>query len=177
MANIEAEIRELLECPVCFEDMKPPVKIFQCSNGLTICEPCKNNPAVKVCPTCRVTMMHAIRNIFAENIAESALKKEGTRRNSMDTKEQEKVRPPLTAVVNIQNNNTLASSLVGSLDTEALKKIGEKWGYTLTKSSATLYQFQLWDAYCRRILVLVNIHRQNSTVLVRKPGSTVSLRI
>jgi hypothetical protein len=47
-------VRELLECPVCLEEMKPPKKIFQCSNGHVICELCKNNPEVRSCPTCRV---------------------------------------------------------------------------------------------------------------------------
>ena len=42
-----ARLRDLLECPVCMEEMKPPKKIFQCSNGHVICELCKNNPEVK----------------------------------------------------------------------------------------------------------------------------------
>ena len=44
-------LRDLLECPVCMEEMKPPKKIFQCSNGHVICELCKNNPEVrrKIC--------------------------------------------------------------------------------------------------------------------------------
>ena len=33
---------------MCMEEMKPPKKIFQCSNGHVICEHCKNNPEVKV---------------------------------------------------------------------------------------------------------------------------------
>ena len=37
-----------VECPVCMEEMKPPKKIFQCSNGHVICEHCKNNPEVRV---------------------------------------------------------------------------------------------------------------------------------
>ena len=41
-------LRDLLECPVCMEEMKPPKKIFQCSNGHVICEHCKNNPEVRV---------------------------------------------------------------------------------------------------------------------------------
>ena len=50
----QTRVRELLECPVCLEEMKPPKKIFQCSNGHVICELCKNNPEVRSCPTCRV---------------------------------------------------------------------------------------------------------------------------
>ena len=41
-------LRDLLECPVCMEEMKPPKKIFQCSNGHVICELCKNNPEVRL---------------------------------------------------------------------------------------------------------------------------------
>ena len=43
-------LRDLLECPVCMEEMKPPKKIFQCSNGHVICEMCKNNPEVCCIP-------------------------------------------------------------------------------------------------------------------------------
>ena len=48
------KLNKLLECPVCLEEMRPPVKIFQCSNGHALCEHCKDNPHVKSCPTCRV---------------------------------------------------------------------------------------------------------------------------
>jgi len=63
-------VRELLECPVCLEEMRPPKKIFQCSNGHVICELCKNNPEVRSCPTCRLTFRgHIVRNIVAEKLA------------------------------------------------------------------------------------------------------------
>jgi hypothetical protein len=46
------EIKEVLdtslECPICTEEMKPPRKIFQCSNGHVICELCKINPKVVI---------------------------------------------------------------------------------------------------------------------------------
>ena len=45
-ADKTGRLRDLLECPVCMEEMKPPKKIFQCSNGHVICELCKNNPEV-----------------------------------------------------------------------------------------------------------------------------------
>ena len=32
------------ECSFCLDDMKPPVKIFQCRNGHVMCESCKNHP-------------------------------------------------------------------------------------------------------------------------------------
>jgi len=66
-------LRDLLECPVCMEEMKPPKKIFQCSNGHVICELCKNNPEVRSCPTCRVKFRGhtVVRNIVAEKLARS----------------------------------------------------------------------------------------------------------
>ena len=41
------------ECPVCFNEMAPPVKIFQCSNGHHICETCKDQLEPSICPKCR----------------------------------------------------------------------------------------------------------------------------
>jgi len=40
-------------CPVCFESLKPPVRIVQCINGHLVCERCRAQPQVEVCPTCR----------------------------------------------------------------------------------------------------------------------------
>ena len=39
------------ECPVCLEDLKPPLKIFNCRNGHLICSVCK--PKVNICTNCR----------------------------------------------------------------------------------------------------------------------------
>jgi hypothetical protein len=48
-----------LECPICTEEMKPPRKIFQCSNGHVICELCKINPQVVILYIlCSVTEVH-----------------------------------------------------------------------------------------------------------------------
>lgn len=44
----------LLECPVCLELAWPPKRIFQCREGHIICETCKSNPHLKVCPMCRI---------------------------------------------------------------------------------------------------------------------------
>jgi len=44
-------------CPVCYEAMKPPRRIFQCNNGHLLCEACKNQPKLKGCPTCRQPIM------------------------------------------------------------------------------------------------------------------------
>ena len=36
------------ECPVCYEVMAPPSRIFQCNNGHIICEDCKCHNEVKL---------------------------------------------------------------------------------------------------------------------------------
>ena len=40
-------------CPVCFDSLKPPVRILQCINGHLVCERCRSQPQIEVCPTCR----------------------------------------------------------------------------------------------------------------------------
>ena len=45
------------ECPVCFNEMAPPTKIFQCSNGHHICETCKDQLDPFKCPKCRKRMI------------------------------------------------------------------------------------------------------------------------
>ena len=39
------------ECPVCMEEMRPPMQIFNCRNGHLICSVCR--PNVLVCANCR----------------------------------------------------------------------------------------------------------------------------
>eukprot|EP00092_Neocalanus_flemingeri_P038364 GFUD01041767.1.p1 GENE.GFUD01041767.1~~GFUD01041767.1.p1 ORF type:complete len:265 (-),score=59.81 GFUD01041767.1:70-864(-) len=41
------------ECPICFEEMKPPTRIIQCRSGHLICQECKERPQVVICPTCK----------------------------------------------------------------------------------------------------------------------------
>lgn len=53
----------LLECPVCFGYMMPP--IMQCSRGHLICSACRNK--LNVCPVCRVPMSN-IRNLAMEKV-------------------------------------------------------------------------------------------------------------
>ena len=43
---------KLPECPVCLEEMKPPMRIFSCTNGHLICDDCK--ASVSVCTHCRL---------------------------------------------------------------------------------------------------------------------------
>lgn len=43
------------DCPICFEEMKPPMEIWQCDAGHTLCGNCKYgslNIFIKKCPTC-----------------------------------------------------------------------------------------------------------------------------
>jgi len=63
--------RNLLECPVCLELAWPPKKIFQCREGHIICEECKANPALKVCPMCRIPLANNLtsRNRQLEELA------------------------------------------------------------------------------------------------------------
>ena len=43
-----------LECPVCLTEMLPPIKIWTCKSGHTLCQNCKRNPNIgRKCPTCR----------------------------------------------------------------------------------------------------------------------------
>jgi len=39
------------ECPICFEELRPPLRIVQCLRGHKICEPCSKKEAVVSCPT------------------------------------------------------------------------------------------------------------------------------
>ena len=41
------------DCPICCHSLKPPVKIYQCSEGHYFCEKCKRNHTMKRCPNCR----------------------------------------------------------------------------------------------------------------------------
>jgi len=63
------ESRSELECPVCMESMKPPKRIWQCSDGHAVCEPCKKKPQVTCCPICRKYLVG--RSTIAEKLARS----------------------------------------------------------------------------------------------------------
>ncbi|XP_043647089.1 probable E3 ubiquitin-protein ligase sinah [Drosophila teissieri] len=54
----------LLECPVCFGYMMPP--IMQCARGHLICSSCRSK--VNLCPVCRVSMTN-IRSLAMEKVA------------------------------------------------------------------------------------------------------------
>ena len=79
--NIIKEINK--ECPICYEKMGPPVKIFQCSKGHLLCETCftKIRDSTKVCPYCNQDVIsNPIRNRALEEIIENE-----TRRETLDT--------------------------------------------------------------------------------------------
>jgi len=50
------------ECPVCLTSLASK-RIFQCANGHHVCQDCKDNPQLKVCPTCRQKLMGRASNM------------------------------------------------------------------------------------------------------------------
>jgi len=62
------------ECPICFDEMKPPTKIVQCMSGHLICLKCRDRPEISSCPTCKqrftgeraVGMEKFLRALFPE---------------------------------------------------------------------------------------------------------------
>lgn len=63
---------EVLECPVCYECMEPPIRL--CRNGHSICSKCR--PRLNNCPICRRTIL-LTRNFALEAVAEQCLEKCG----------------------------------------------------------------------------------------------------
>jgi len=60
------DIGNLFECPICFEDMLPP--IYQCSRGHLICSSCRTK--VCRCPSCRETLVDKVCNLALAQLAE-----------------------------------------------------------------------------------------------------------
>ena len=66
----QLEIQNELCCPVCLDVPLPPKKIFQCSQGHTICDECLTR-IEKRCPTCRESWENTnlpVRNRMAESM-------------------------------------------------------------------------------------------------------------
>jgi E3 ubiquitin-protein ligase SIAH1 len=63
-SDLDEDLRKELECPVCFEFMKPPISI--CENGHSICSDCK--PKLKNCPSCRKPFL-PVRNLALESLS------------------------------------------------------------------------------------------------------------
>ena len=66
----DSKILEELECPVCLDEMRPPKRIFSCSNAHLFCGRC-NVLELKTCPKCREDFKNArpARNRLAERWA------------------------------------------------------------------------------------------------------------
>ena len=75
------------ECPVCYEMMRPPSRIFQCNNGHLICEDCKSHSEIRTCPTCRVPLgpTSLLRNIPMEKLAKTYFERCSSRAASRNT--------------------------------------------------------------------------------------------
>ncbi|XP_065207677.1 uncharacterized protein LOC135836639 isoform X2 [Planococcus citri] len=62
--DLNYELIQLLECPICFEYSTPPIN--QCLQGHIICSNCRQR--VNSCPTCR-NMFQESRNLIMEKVA------------------------------------------------------------------------------------------------------------
>ena len=73
--NYNVIIKDLnKECPICFEEMLPPKKIFQCSQGHLLWEICfkKVSESTKLCPFCKIDVVATpIRNRALEEAIEN----------------------------------------------------------------------------------------------------------
>ena len=62
-----SDFQREFECPICFEEMRPPTRIWQCVDGHAICEACRNR--LDTCPSCSRAIEG--RNIALEKMARS----------------------------------------------------------------------------------------------------------
>ncbi|PNF30011.1 hypothetical protein B7P43_G05838 [Cryptotermes secundus] len=75
--DVDQGIMKELECPVCFEYMKPPISM--CENGHSICNDCKlklNN-----CPFCKKSFLK-VRNLALESLATMLVSTNNSPKNS-----------------------------------------------------------------------------------------------
>jgi hypothetical protein len=66
--QLDWDLLEELECPVCLEYMASPIKM--CENGHNICDSCRES--LSECPTCRGNLVN-VRNITLEKFAAKAI--------------------------------------------------------------------------------------------------------
>ena len=64
------EARGHLECPVCFEKMRPPTRIWQCPQSHLVCETCRDQLDNLRCPSCRTDTV-TMRARGMENMAKA----------------------------------------------------------------------------------------------------------
>merc|ERR1712098_430151 len=50
------DLSNILQCPVCLDNCKPPLQIWQCREGHILCESCFSRPELKTCPQCRISL-------------------------------------------------------------------------------------------------------------------------
>ena len=51
--KLSSKFLKMINIDLCLQEMKPPVHIWQCAQGHPVCEPCKQRPELRHCPTCR----------------------------------------------------------------------------------------------------------------------------
>ena len=71
----DANIRLEFECPICCDEMNPPLEIFACSNDHFLCSECLGNAGIQSCPICREDFSQSkpTRRHAAERIRQSLL--------------------------------------------------------------------------------------------------------
>jgi len=100
------------ECPVCYDVMVPPSRIFQCNNGHLICEDCKCHSEIRSCPTCRVPLgpNSLLRNIPMEKLAKTYFERCAKRSDSPQAKLAMSLTLPLGTGLDRSNHSSRRSS-------------------------------------------------------------------
>jgi E3 ubiquitin-protein ligase SIAH1 len=75
--DLDKGLMKELECPVCFEYMKPPISM--CENGHSICNDCK--PKLNNCPFCRKSFLN-VRNLALESLSTVLVSSNNSPKNS-----------------------------------------------------------------------------------------------
>ena len=63
------KVTDIDKCSVCLDVPRPPLKVFQCPEGHSFCEDCRNRSEMTTCPECRIPLggVH-IRNRTLEKL-------------------------------------------------------------------------------------------------------------
>lgn len=78
--NLGEDLKKELQCPICYEYMKPPISM--CENGHSICSNCK--PKLRNCPSCRRPFLPT-RNRALESLSEMFVSKNTIPKSSEST--------------------------------------------------------------------------------------------
>lgn len=68
--DLVTKVIRAMECICCYE-ARPKVKVYQCIAGHLICEHCRRGLQDPVCPACTTEYTWDIRNLLAEELAQS----------------------------------------------------------------------------------------------------------